>query len=229
MAAADTDPWQIQALSAPWKEIVETRVPPIESLGPIEQIAPPPADVFAALRACPDPAAVRVIILGQDPYPTAGNAHGLAFSVRPSVTKIPASLQNIYKELAADLGCELPTTGCLQSWADQGVLLLNDVLTVAIGKPQSHAKKGWEALTAEIVGTVLQVAPHVVIIAWGRSAQKKLYDPAIKPHLGKHTVITAPHPSPLSAHTGFFGSKPFSRANTALAAHGQSAIHWVPE
>ena len=183
--------------------------------------------MFAALRACPDPAAVRVIILGQDPYPTAGNAHGLAFSVRPSVAKIPASLQNIYKELATDLGCAAPTTGCLQGWADQGVLLLNDVLTVSIGKPQSHTGQGWEGLTAAIIATVLQTAPHVVLLAWGRFAQKKLDHPTVKPHLAKHTVLTAPHPSPLSAHTGFFGSRPFSQTNAALIAHGQAPIRWV--
>jgi len=226
-----TDPWLIQTLSPQWKTIVEPRAPriaaAIAALVPEEQIAPPPADVFAALRACPDPAAVRVIILGQDPYPTAGNAHGLSFSVRPSVAKIPASLQNIYKELATDLGCAAPTTGCLQGWADQGVLLLNDVLTVTIGKPQSHGGQGWEALTAAVVASILQAAPHVVIIAWGRFAQKKFEHPTVKPHLAKHTLLMAPHPSPLSAHTGFFGSRPFSQTNAALVAHGQEPIHWT--
>ena len=219
------DPWFIQTLSPQWKTIVEPRTP--KAIAPADQTTPPAADVFAALRACPDPAAVRVIILGQDPYPTAGNAHGLAFSVRPSVAKIPASLQNIYKELVIDLNCTAPTTGCLQGWADQGVLLLNDVLTVTIGKPQSHSGQGWEALTAAVIATVLQASPHVVLLAWGRFAQKKLDHPAVKPHLAKHTVLTAPHPSPLSAHTGFFGSRPFSQTNAALTAHGQTPIHWA--
>lgn len=187
-------------------------------------IAPAPTDVFAALRACPDPAIIRVIILGQDPYPTAGHAHGLAFSVRPSVTKPPPSLQNIYKELTTDLGLTAPpASGCLQGWADQGVLLLNDSLTVTTGAPLSHSGLGWEKLTAQILSTVLTAAPHVVIIAWGRFAQKKLE----KAPTVRHTILSAPHPSPLSAHTGFFGSRPFTQTNAALKAHGQPEIAWV--
>jgi uracil-DNA glycosylase len=182
--------------------------------------------VFAALRACPDPAAVKVIILGQDPYPTAGNAHGLSFSVRPEV-KPPASLQNIYKELNTDVGVKR-TSGCLSDWAEQGVLLLNDVLTVTVGAPQSHSGAGWEGLTARILSAVLDNAPHVVIIAWGRFAQKKLEERTIASLIAArgHTVIRAPHPSPLSAHTGFFGSRPFSKTNAALVAHGIAPIVW---
>jgi len=192
-------------------------------------ILPAAEDTFAALRACPDPAAVRVVILGQDPYPTTGHAHGLAFSVRPSVLKLPPSLQNIYKELSADLGVAPPTTGSLQSWADQGVLLLNDILTVIQGARLSHAGIGWEELTAQILATVLRSAPHVVVIAWGANAQKKLEHTAVFTAIRDrdHTVLKAPHPSPLSAHTGFFGSRPFSQTNAALTAHSLTPIAWT--
>lgn len=207
-------------LASPAGERLSTQIATRAATAPI---APQPADVFAALRACPDPAAVRVIIIGQDPYHTAGLAHGLAFSVRPAVAKLPPSLQNIYKELAGDLDCEPPTDGCLQRWADQGVLLLNDVLTVTLGAPQSHAGLGWEELTGQLLNTVLTTAPHVVVIAWGRPAQRKLE----RAHIAGHTILRAPHPSPLSAHTGFFGSRPFSQANAALIAHGQAPITWA--
>jgi ATP-dependent DNA helicase PIF1 len=225
-------PWATEDLSPAWDAIVTPFLESSQGIRLATQIAtrtpiaPGPTDVFAALRACPDPAAVRVIILGQDPYPTAGHAHGLAFSVRPSVVKLPPSLQNIYKELTSDLGVPAPPTGCLQAWADQGVLLLNDVLTVTIGAPQSHSGFGWEDLTAQIVATVLKAAPHVVILAWGRFAQKKIEGPLIR-HAG-HTILQAPHPSPLSAHTGFFGSRPFSQTNAALKAHGLAEICWSP-
>lgn len=194
----------------------------------LHPIMPAPADVFTALRVCPDPAAVKVIIVGQDPYPTAGNAHGLAFSIKPSVLKLPASLQNIYKELVADLGlASAPESGSLLPWAEQGVLLLNDSLTVNVGAPLSHAGLGWEELTTRLLAAVLVAAPHVVIVAWGRHAQKKFAHRLIKPHLGSHTLLEAPHPSPLSAHTGFFGSRPFSKINAALLEHGQAPIRWV--
>jgi ATP-dependent DNA helicase PIF1 len=192
-------------------------------------ILPAAEDTFAALRACPDPAAIRVVILGQDPYPTAGHAHGLAFSVRPSVLKLPPSLINIYKELSSDLGVAAPPTGYLQHWADQGVLLLNDVLTVIQGARLSHAGIGWEDLTTQILTTVLQTAPHVVLIAWGANAQKKLDHTTVFNTIRDrgHTVLRAPHPSPLSAHSGFFGSRPFSQTNAALVAHGLSPINWT--
>jgi uracil-DNA glycosylase len=170
---------------------------------------------------------VRVVILGQDPYHTAGLAHGLAFSVRPAVTKLPPSLANIYTELASDLDVAKPETGCLDSWAAQGVLLLNDVLTVTLGSPQSHAGLGWEDLTARLLSAVLSAAPHVVVIAWGRFAQKKLEGKEMRSLLAPHTVLTAPHPSPLSAYSGFFGSRPFSQTNAALIAHGQAPIQWA--
>jgi uracil-DNA glycosylase len=130
--------------------------------------------------------------------------------------------------LATDLDTKEQTpTGCLQSWAEQGVLLLNDVLTVEPGKPLSHVGRGWEPITAAILAAVLKASEHVVIIAWGRNAQKKLESATVKPLLAKHTVLTAPHPSPLSAHTGFFGSQPFSKTNTALTERGQTPIKWI--
>ena len=222
----------VNTLTPKWQTIVEPRIhriaSAIDALGlNDEQISPPSADVFAALRACPDPSNIRVVILGQDPYPTIGNAHGLAFSIRPTNAKIPPSLQNIFKELTSDLGCSMQTSGNLQGWADQGVLLLNDLLTVTVGKPLSHSGIGWEEMTTSLLATVLTAAPHVVVIAWGRPAQKKLSHKMIAPLLSKHTVIEAPHPSPLSAHTGFFGSKPFSKANAALASKGQTEIRWT--
>ena len=231
---ADHPPSILDSLSPVWREIIAPFPLPIPSspsyLSPSylsPSYFPEAADIFAALKAG-DPAAIRVVIVGQDPYPTPGNANGLAFSVRPSVTKLPASLQNIFKELVTDIGSDKkPENGCLQPWVDQGVLLLNDVLTVEPGRPLSHVGRGWEQITTAILAAVLREAAHVVIIAWGRNAQKKLDAASIKPLLAKHTVLTAPHPSPLSAHTGFFGSQPFSKTNEALVAHGQSPIQWI--
>jgi ATP-dependent DNA helicase PIF1 len=234
---APCDLWTTTDLGPTWTLIVEEFLASpkgarlkeqLHARAAISQIAPNPDDVFAALRICTDPAAIKVIILGQDPYPTAGNAHGLAFSVRPSILKLPPSLQNIYKELVSDLGLtEPPTTGCLTEWAKQGVLLLNDILTVTIGAPQSHSGLGWEELTSRILQTTLEASPHAVIVAWGRFAQKKLDATNIRPLLTRHTVLQAPHPSPLSAHSGFFGSRPFSQTNAALKAHGQTEIRWA--
>jgi ATP-dependent DNA helicase PIF1 len=223
--SADRPPSILDSLSPAWREIIDPFPLPIdESLSPY---FPEATDIFAALKAG-DPAAIRVVIVGQDPYPTPGNAHGLAFSVRPTVTKLPPSLQNIFKELATDIESDKkPENGCLQPWVDQGVLLLNDVLTVEPGRPLSHVGRGWEQITTAILAAVLREAVHVVVIIWGRNAQKKLDAASIKPLLAKHTVLTAPHPSPLSAHTGFFGSRPFSKTNEALIAHGQAPIQWI--
>jgi ATP-dependent DNA helicase PIF1 len=235
---APTEPWTTDGLSPAWLTILDAYFATaagarlanqVRERAARQPIAPAPEDVFAALRLCPDPAAIRVVLLGQDPYPTAGHAHGLAFSVRPAVIKLPPSLQNIYKELVADLkvpSTESPESGCLSVWAEQGVLLLNDSLTVNVGAPLSHSGLGWEELTARLLEEVVRTTDHVVLIAWGRQAQKKLDHSLLKPHLGKHTILKAPHPSPLSAHTGFFGSRPFSQANAALKAHGQTEIRW---
>jgi len=229
ISAEEVKPALLESLSPAWRTVIEPF--PLSLLLPLTDEStclPAKEDIFNALSGgCADPSKIRVIVLGQDPYPTPGNAHGLAFSVRPTATKLPPSLQNIFKELATDLDTKERTpTGCLQSWADQGVLLLNDVLTVEPGKPLSHVGRGWEPITAAILAAVLKASEHVVIIAWGRNAQKKLESATVKPLLAKHTVLTAPHPSPLSAHTGFFGSRPFSKTNTALTERGQDTIKW---
>ena len=238
------NPWTTDGLSAAWADPIQTYMSSpkgerlrtaVLSRQATAKIAPAPTDVFAALRLCPDPATVRVIILGQDPYHTISDtgsciAHGLAFSAlssSASKTRLPPSLTNIFKELASDLSIPPPPSADLSRWATQGVLLLNDILTVSAGAPLSHQNIGWEELTLNILQTVLEAAPHVVVIAWGRNAQKKLEAPAVASLLKeKHTLLTAPHPSPLSAHTGFFGSKPFSKTNAALIAHGQPPVKW---
>jgi len=164
---------------------------------------------------------VKVVILGQDPYPTPGHAHGLCFSVMPDVKPIPKSLINIYKELNEDLGIE-NTNGNLQSWAEQGVLLLNSVLTVQSGDANSHQGKGWETFTDKVITAVNELNRPVVFVLWGAYAQKKgaMIDGS------KHLVIRAPHPSPLSAYRGFFGSKPFSQINKYLRKSNQMEIDW---
>lgn len=182
------------------------------------EVFPPASDVFNALAATPFDK-VAVLLLGQDPYHDDGQAHGLSFSVRPGI-KIPPSLRNIYKELASDLGYAIPTHGCLDSWAQQGVLLLNAVLTVRAHQANSHKDQGWEQFTDAIIRKVNE-RPHVVFLLWGAYAQKKI--PLIDTN--KHTVIATAHPSPLSA-SKFFGSRPFSKTNSALREHGQAEIDW---
>lgn len=176
---------------------------------------------FLALEATPLHA-VKVVILGQDPYPTLGHAHGLSFSVRPSVKPLPRSLNNIHKEMFTDLEIDNKNAGYLLAWAEQGVLLLNTVLTVEAGKAGSHQKKGWEPLTDAVIQAVNQQTQPVVFILWGAQAQKKaaLIDQT------KHHILRSAHPSPLSAKQGFFGSKPFSQANSFLQKHGRSSIAW---
>lgn len=183
-------------------------------------VYPPPDEVFAALHMTPY-ASVKVLILGQDPYHGPSQAHGLCFSVRRGVEP-PPSLQNIHKELADDLGCAIPTHGSLEHWARQGVLLLNATLTVRAHSAASHQKKGWETFTDEVIRVVNEKPERVVFILWGASAGKK------KAFVDRrrHVVIESPHPSPLSAHRGFFGSKPFSRANRALEEAGREPIEW---
>jgi uracil-DNA glycosylase len=173
--------------------------------------------VFRAL-ALP-PAAVRVVILGQDPYPTAGNATGLAFSV-PADRPLPASLRNIYKEMEADIGCR-PATGDLSHWAAQGVLLLNTALTVPVGEANGHAKLGWSRLVREVLRD-LSTRPRAFVL-WGRPAEKLVRDTVAE---DGHLFLASPHPSPLSAHRGFFGSRPFSRVNGWLTARGEPPIDW---
>ena len=183
-------------------------------------VFPPEPEVFAALHLTPY-ATTRVVILGQDPYHGPKQAHGLCFSVRPGVA-IPPSLANIHKELQADLGIDPPGHGNLDAWARQGVLLLNATLTVRAGQAASHQGKGWETFTDEVLRAVNGKPHPVVFILWGASARRKtsLIDPS------RHTIIQSAHPSPLSAHNGFFGSRPFSRTNAALEAAGLDPIDW---
>lgn len=184
-------------------------------------ILPPAGMRFNALRATP-PNAVKVVILGQDPYPTQGHAHGLSFSVLPEVKPLPRSLRNIYNELQADMGIDSQPTGYLQAWAEQGVLLLNTVLSVAEGNAGSHQGKGWEPFTDRIICTVSDQLKPVVFMLWGSHAQKK----AALVDASRHLLIQTAHPSPLSARRGFFGSKPFSMANAFLEKHGREGVVW---
>lgn len=183
-------------------------------------VYPPEPQVFAAFEATPLED-VRVLLLGQDPYHGEGQAHGLCFSVQQGV-KIPPSLRNIFKELAADIGCAVPTHGELTAWARQGVLMLNTVLTVRAGEANSHRRHGWESFTDAVIREVNQKADRVVFVLWGGPAQKKrkLID------LSRHRVVDSVHPSPLSAHRGFLGSKPFSKINDALQEAGRGEIDW---
>ena len=168
---------------------------------------------------------VKVVILGQDPYHGPGQAHGLAFSV-PEGVPVPPSLVNIYKELQADTGREVAPHGNLERWAKQGVLLLNNALTVESGQAGSHHKRGWEAITDAAVAAVAERREPSVFILWGSHAQKKAQRVAELGQGSRHCVITSPHPSPLSAHRGFFDSRPFSRANAFLEANGRGKIDW---
>ena len=173
------------------------------------------------LRAFAQPLdAVRVLIVGQDPYPTPGHPVGLSFSVAPDVAPIPRSLANIYQELGTDLGLPRPSTGDLGPWAERGVLLLNRVLTVGPGKPGSHRGRGWEELTAAAIAGLVARGGPLVAILWGRDARN------LGPALGGVPRIESAHPSPLSAHSGFFGSRPFSRANAALVGQGAAPLEW---
>lgn len=183
-------------------------------------IYPKQEDIFNALNFTPLEQ-VKAVILGQDPYHGAGQAHGLSFSVLESI-KIPPSLRNIYKELAEDIDFDIPTHGNLQKWAEQGVLLLNSVLTVEASKANSHRKKGWEDFTDAVIRVVNDECKNIVFLLWGSPAQKKTKFVDRK----KHLVLEAPHPSPLSAYRGFFGCKHFSKANEYLEKNGRNTIDW---
>ena len=188
-----------------------------------KQIFPPAEDIFNAFHLTPL-RKVKVVILGQDPYHDVGQAHGLCFSVRPGV-ETPRSLVNIYKELHDDLGCRIPNNGYLEKWAKQGVLLLNTVLTVQAHQAFSHRGKGWEEFTDAAIKVLNEQDRPMVFILWGKPAQAKkafLNNP-------KHLIIESPHPSPLSASRGFFGSRPFSRTNLFLEENGMAPIDWQIE
>ena len=187
-------------------------------------VYPPADDIFNALHLTPLKD-VKVLILGQDPYHNEHQAHGLSFSVLPDQKDIPPSLQNIYKELQEDLGCYIPNNGYLKKWADQGVLMLNTVLTVRAHEPNSHQGRGWENFTDAIIQAVNQKDEPVVYMLWGKPAQSKI------PMLTnpKHLILKAPHPSPLSAYRGFFGCKHFSKCNEFLSQNGLEPIDWQIE
>jgi len=185
------------------------------------KIYPPPAFIFNAFNLCPFQN-VRVVILGQDPYHGDGQAHGLSFSVPDNIPP-PPSLQNIYKEIYQDLGLPIPKTGNLEHWAKQGVLLLNATLTVRANNPASHQGLGWEQFTDTAIKTLSEKKEHLVFLLWGKFAQEK----ATLIDTEKHLVLTAAHPSPFSAYSGFFGCKHFSKTNTYLAEHGQAPIQWI--
>jgi uracil-DNA glycosylase len=186
-----------------------------------KQILPKGSEWFNALNSTPFDQ-VKVVILGQDPYPTPGHAHGLCFSVQPEVRPLPKSLQNINKELWEDLGVNNTHSGYLMPWAQQGVLLLNAVLTVEAGQANSHQNKGWERFTDAIIHHLNNEKQHLVFILWGAYAQKK----GAFIDRSKHLVIQSPHPSPLSAHRGFFGSHPFSQTNAYLSQNNLKEINW---
>ncbi|MEW9500910.1 uracil-DNA glycosylase [Jeotgalibacillus marinus] len=188
-----------------------------------KSIFPPVKNIFQALHDTPF-SKVKVVILGQDPYHGVGQAHGLSFSVQPGV-RPPPSLKNIFKEIESDLGITIPSNGHLQKWGKQGVLLLNTVLTVREGEANSHRKRGWETLTNEIIRLLGERDQPTVFILWGKPAQSK----RILINERFHCVLTAPHPSPLSAHRGFVGSKPFSKTNDFLETNGIERVDWALE
>ena len=183
-------------------------------------IYPPKQQVFSAFENC-DINDVKIVILGQDPYHQKGQAHGMCFSVNPGVP-IPPSLQNIYRELQNDLGCFIPDNGYLMPWAEQGVFLLNTVLSVQDSRPRSHAGKGWEIFTDHAIARINAKEEPVVFLLWGRDARNKAQ---MLDH-SKHLVLEAPHPSPLSAYNGFFGCRHFSKANDFLVHKGLTPINW---
>jgi len=184
-------------------------------------VYPPAAEIFAALALTP-PQRVRAVLLGQDPYHGPGQAHGLCFSVRPG-TPLPPSLKNILREWSQDLNRALPGHGCLENWAREGVLLLNTVLTVRAGEPHSHRRQGWEEVTDAVIRVVGNQQEPVVFLLWGREAQAKAHwvDEA------RHVILPAAHPSPLSAHRGFLGTRPFTSANRALIERGAAPLAWT--
>ncbi len=211
--------WQAllaEELASPWFRELEATV---EADRAKHAVFPPRGEVFTAFRLTPLES-VRVVLLGQDPYHGEGQAHGLAFSVKPGV-KPPPSLKNIFKELVVDVGCPMPETGCLEGWARQGVLLLNTVLTVREGEAHSHKGLGWERFTDAVIEKVNARSSHVVFVLWGGPARKK----ARLVDTSRHSLVEGAHPSPLSARH-WFGCRAFSAIDAALERHGQRAIDW---
>jgi uracil-DNA glycosylase len=192
----------------------------IENEYKIKTIFPKYENIFRAFNLL-SPSEVKVVIIGQDPYHGINQANGLAFSVCDRC-KIPPSLKNIFKELIDDIGCNYPANGNLTSWAEQGVLLINSVLTVTQGEPNSHKAKGWEVFTDGVIKKLSQTQENIVFILWGGPSQKK----ATLINEQKHLILISPHPSPLSSYRGFFGSKPFSQVNEYLLKHAKKEIDW---
>lgn len=186
-----------------------------------DRVFPKGNEIFKAFEACPFEE-VKVVMLGQDPYPTRGHAHGLCFSVEPHVRPLPKSLVNIYKELETDLGIAPRENGDLRHWAEQGVFMLNSVLTVREGEANSHKDKGWEKFTDAVIEKLAEKREGIVYILWGSKAQEK----GRVVNASKNKIITSPHPSPLSSYRGFFGSKPFSQTNNYLTSIGKAPINW---
>ncbi|AOZ73040.1 uracil-DNA glycosylase [Boudabousia tangfeifanii] len=219
---ADFPPLTLDQMAPDWAQAMAPQAPLLarinQELAQLPQpFLPTPENVFNAF--CYPMSEVKVLILGQDPYPTPGDAMGLSFSVSPT-SALPRSLRNIYRELEDDLGIPPATNGDLRPWCQQGVMLLNRVLTVTPGEPASHQKLGWEEFTAAAISALVARQKPLVAILWGKAAQ------SATPLLGQTPIIASAHPSPLSASRGFFGSKPFSRANAALVAQGQTEIDW---
>jgi uracil-DNA glycosylase len=217
VTTTDWNPVLRGEFTEPYWQKLQAFVAQERQLGPVY---PPEVDVFTAFHLTPL-ARTRVVILGQDPYHGAGQAHGLSFSVRPGVP-IPPSLRNIFKELHDDIGCPAPHNGSLEKWARSGVLLLNTTLTVRAGAAASHQGHGWETFTDKVIEAVNATSTGAVFILWGASSRRKkdLLDTS------RHVVIESAHPSPLSAHNGFFGSRPFSRTNEALEKMGLDPVDW---
>jgi len=229
--ANDSEPcsnWLYDTVPADWKQCLpscEGKLLELSQFLSTTSYLPAKDHVWTALALTPL-ASVKVVILGQDPYPTPGNAHGLAFSVLPDVRPLPASLKNIYKELVSDVGFVAPSHGHLETWAKQGVLLLNTVLTVEAGAPQSHSKIGWEEITDQLIRSVAAQKEGVVFVLWGKSAQAKKSLLSLFLGKNKHRVLESAHPSPLSANKGFFGSHPFSTVNQWLVELGKEPVTW---
>ncbi len=214
-------PWLRNEFEQPYFKQLAQFVHEAYETGPVY---PPKVQVFSAFENCDYPD-VKVVILGQDPYHQRGQAHGMCFSVNPGVA-VPPSLQNIYKELQAELGCRIPNNGYLMPWASQGVFLLNTILTVADSRPLSHKGKGWETFTDHAIMKINEKEDPVVFLLWGRNAREK----AKMIDRSKHLVLEAPHPSPLSAHYGFFGCGHFVNANRFLEEKGRGTIDWqIPD
>lgn len=210
-------PWLQNEFQQPYFKPLAAFVHEAYESGPVY---PPKVQVFSAFETADLPD-IRVVILGQDPYHQRGQAHGMCFSVNPGV-RIPPSLQNIFQELNTDLGCYIPDNGYLMPWAQQGVFLLNTIMTVADSRPMSHARQGWETFTDHAIERINAKEDPVVFMLWGRPARAK----AQMIDRSKHLVLETAHPSPLSAYNGFFGCRHFSKANAFLTGHGKEAVNW---